>query len=169
MIYNLSFSQTFSITQGNPQSNKWIIVWGGMPYKTFGQEYMRDSYKKYFTKENVIWSDYQISMRQLGEFIYRKNPNYKISAVYGFSRGGATAYAQIGKVPFVGLIDPVIPDNYETECSSTTVWMLYNPVVWGKENRAKLKKVAENYKNSIQTDIPHLRIPELFFEKYKFE
>jgi hypothetical protein len=170
LIFNSVFSQSFSTTQGNPKSNNWTIIWGGMPHKVFGHDFMRERFQKYFKKENVIWSDYQISADKLRKYLQELNPNYDLIAVYGFSRGGSTAYSQIGKVRFVGLIDPTIPNNYETGCSSTEVRMVYNPDVWGAENRKKLLRVAETYnKSSFRVDIPHLKIPDLFFTDYKYQ
>jgi hypothetical protein len=77
----------------------------------------------------------------------------------------------IGKVQFVGLIDPLIPSSYKLNFTGSKVFMLYNLGIWDKANQLRLTKVSEVLGNNCCKRIymPHLDIPKLFFEKYKLE
>jgi hypothetical protein len=165
---NTIYSQgSYSICPNNPQSNEWSIVWGGMPSTSYGASFMERQAGKHLQYNNVIYSDYEISIETLKDILKTYYPQGTITSVCGFSRGGVNAYEQIGKVKFVCLIDPSIPKDYTTEKLQGNVFMVYNPKVWDGNNRERLYNVADELGTDAQLlTIPHTKIPSYFFKFY---
>lgn len=165
----VTLSQNYEVCQNSPHTNKWTIVWGGKPSSSYGAKFMERQTENVFHNENVFYADYQLSIESCESIIQSFCKNYKIIAVYGFSRGGVNAWQQIGKVEFVGLIDPLIPKNYTLNFDVSKVFMLYNIGVWDSGNRDRLLKVSSYLgdKNSKRLYMAHLEIPKLFFTRYK--
>lgn len=168
-IVNTTWSQNYEVCQNSPHNKQWTIVWGGKPSSKYGSKFMEKQAEYYLYNENVLYADYQLSIQFCESLIKGFCKEYKIVAVYGFSRGGVNAWQQIGKVDFIGLIDPLIPKNYNLNFDVTKVFMLYNSAVWDKDNKTRLEKTAAylSNKNCRRLYMPHLDIPKLFFEKYK--
>jgi hypothetical protein len=166
---NIILSQNYEVCQNSPHINTWTIVWGGKPSSNYGANFMERQSDNVFYKENVLYADYQLSIESCKSIIKRFCKDYKIIAVYGFSRGGVNAWEQIGKVEFIGLIDPLIPKNYTLNFDVGKVFMLYNIGVWDRGNRDRLVKVSSylGENNSKRLYLAHLEIPKLFFTKYK--
>ena len=76
---------------------------------------------------------------------------------------------EIGKVKYVWLIDPLIPQKYDTPFGITNVFMVYNPSVWDGGNSSRLKNFSTKLKpvNSVRVDMSHLKIPNYFFNTYR--
>lgn len=168
-LLNQVISQTYKIYQYSPHSNNWTIVWGGKPSSKYGAKFMDKQADYSFYNENILFADYEFGISSC-EFVIKKIcKDYKIIAVYGFSRGGVNAWEQIGKVDFVGLIDPLIPKVYNLNFDVSKVFMLYNSGIWDKNNKVRLEKVSAylGNKNSKRLYMPHLEIPKLFFSRYK--
>jgi hypothetical protein len=162
------FSQNYEVCENSPSSKNWTIIWGGKPSSAYGAIFMEKQAGDSFYNQNVIYADYQFTIDLCKSVISKFRKDYKIVSVYGFSRGGINAWEQIGKVEFVGLIDPLIPKNYNTNFDITKVFMLYNTDVWNRENKERLESVSSYLgKNSKRLYIPHLEIPKLFFNKYR--
>ncbi len=164
-----TWSQNYEVCQDAPHSKKWTIVWGGKPSSNYGAKFMEKQTNNAFHNENVLYADYQFTIESCKSLISKFCKDFKIVSVYGFSRGGVNAWEQIGKVDFVGLIDPLVPKNYKLDFDASKVFMLYNTGVWDKNNKDRLDKVALYLGNnhSKRLYMPHLDIPKLFFTKYK--
>ena len=165
----LGYSQKYIVSQNNTKSNEWVIVWGGKPSTSYGAEYMVDKASSHLNCNNVIYADYQVSKQKCDEIIKKVSPNGVVTEVYGFSRGGYNAFMEIGKVKYVWLIDPLIPQKYDTPFGITNVFMVYNPSVWDGGNSSRLKNFSTKLKtvNSVRVDMSHLKIPNYFFNTYR--
>lgn len=165
----LIHGQDYEICQDMPSSKNWTIIWGGKPSSSYGYKFMQKQTGYAFENENVLYADYQVDIELCKSVISKFCRDYKLVSVYGFSRGGVNAWNQIGKVEFVGLIDPLIPSNYNLDFDKSKVFMLYNLGIWDKENQSRLQKVSEKLgtERCKRLYMPHLEIPKLFFEKYK--
>lgn len=97
----------------------------------------------------------------------------KITSVSGYSRGGPSAWEQIGKVPFVGLMDPVTgPNQVEHSKKSGNVKMIYELEFWKSNGRNvnvlnNIQTAAKNLGNNAKkVDNDHSSIPSLFFNEF---
>jgi hypothetical protein len=168
---NSTLAQNKIISQANPDSNKWIIVWGGKPSSIYGASFMKKEMEPFLSnKFNVIYSDYENSFDKIQKFLNLKVPNNSIEAVYGFSMGGVNAFNQIGKINFIGLIDPLIPSDYKIDLYYNNVFMIFNLEVWPKENRIRLKRLSNMLMDSAkEIKKPHSEMPRIFAEKYMYK
>jgi len=169
LVFNTIFSQNYQVCQNMPSSKNWTIIWGGKPSSSYGASFMEKQTRYSFEFENVLYADYQADIDFCKLIIKGFCKDFQIVSVYGFSRGGVNAYNMIGQVPFVGLIDPLIPSSYKLDFTGSKVFMLYNLGIWDKTNQVRLTKVSEvlGTNGCKRLYMPHLDIPKLFFEKYK--
>lgn len=125
-------------------------------------------------KKIVIVSNYGNNLdkviKQVGEKGHKIG---KITSVSGYSRGGPSAWEQIGKVPFVGLMDPVTgPDQVKYSKVSGNVKMIYELEFWkswGTEVDVlnNIQNAAKNLgNNAIKVDKDHSSIPSWFFNEF---
>jgi hypothetical protein len=162
VLFSLTVNcQSYLVKHDNPNSNDWIIVWGGQPHDKYGYKFL--SNQGYLDGYNTIYADYQISYEKCLKIV--KSKNGRVCCVYGFSRGGYNAFNLIGKVEYVRLIDPLIPRKYDVDFSKSHVLMIYNPNVWDKANAKRLIEVSKKIE-SLKVNVPHLSTPRYFFDKY---
>lgn len=155
------------ISKGN-SSNSWALVFGGTPSSKYGAEFMYKQGSQILSDKNVVYSDWENSVRSVIETIKKSYPNAEIKSVLGFSKGGLRAYPEVGVFDFIGLIDPSIEGSYfDYNPKGTNTILTYDPRrTWGLKSLKHAMRLLGSEK-VVPIEVGHLDQPKEFFNRFK--